>query len=90
MTHWKAAERCQNGHTLLNIHLETGRTHQIRVHFSHIGHPLAGDDMYGGSRERISRQALACGSVRFFHPVTQERISLTCPLPEDMQAFIEK
>lgn len=90
VTHWKAVEKYQNGHTLLKIHLETGRTHQIRVHFSHIGHPLAGDDMYGGSREWISRQALACGSVQFFHPVTHERISLACPLPEDMQVLCLK
>lgn len=50
-----------NNCTLLEIRLETGRTHQIRVHLSHISHPLAGDDMYGGSRKLIARQALHCG-----------------------------
>ena len=59
-----------NNHTLLEIILETGRTHQIRCHFSSIGHPLAGDDMYGGSLEFSNRQCLHCKTVTFTHPVT--------------------
>ena len=78
-----------NHHTLLQIRLETGRTHQIRVHFSHIGHPLAGDDMYGGHLNCIGRQALCCSKVLFVHPVTGHRIELTCPPQDDMMALIQ-
>ncbi len=55
----------ENGHSLVAVRPVTGRTHQIRVHFAHIGHPLAGDDMYGGKRDKISRHALHCGLVQF-------------------------
>lgn len=81
--------RSGNGHTLLEIHLLTGRTHQIRVHTSYIGHPLAGDDLYGGSLRFIGRQALHCGEMSLIHPVTGERISVTAPIPRDMLAVLE-
>ncbi len=71
--------------TLLKIHLETGRTHQIRVHFSHIGHPLMGDDMYGGSLDKIKRQALHCGELMLTHPKSGEKMWFTSPLPCDIQ-----
>ncbi len=74
-----------NNHTLLKIKLETGHTHQIRVHFSYSGHPLAGDDMYGASLKYIKRQALHCGEVSFIHPVTKDQISLKSDLPEDIK-----
>ncbi len=76
------------GHTLLCLELETGRTHQIRVHLSHLGHPLAGDDMYGGHTERINRQALHCGSLSFVHPCTGKAIVLSSALPEDMKNLL--
>ncbi len=76
-------------YTLLEVKLVTGRTHQIRVHFSHIGFPLLGDDLYGGDRNRINRQALHCGYIRFRHPVTDEEHIVTSPLPEDMKRIIE-
>ena len=72
-----------NGHTLLRFVLETGRTHQIRVHMASIGHPLAGDDMYGGSRKLIARQALHCGEVTFLHPVTKERMIVKAEIPSE-------
>lgn len=75
-------------HTLLSLTLETGRTHQIRCHMASIGHPLAGDDMYGGSLDFIPRQALHCASVVFTHPVTSERVELESPLPKDIAAII--
>ena len=71
--------------TLLKIHLETGRTHQIRVHFSHIGHPLMGDDLYGGSLDKIKRQALHCGELMLTHPKSGEKMWFTSPLPCDIQ-----
>lgn len=89
ITHWKAVGQYCN-HTLLKIQLETGRTHQIRVHFSSLGHPLAGDDMYGGSRQYIGRQALHCGYVTFIHPITKERMIFEQPLPEDMQQLLKE
>ena len=69
-----------NGHTLIRFILETGRTHQIRVHMASIGHPLAGDDMYGGSRELIARQALHCSQISFLHPITHERMTVCANL----------
>lgn len=78
------------GHTFLRIKLETGRTHQIRVHFSYLQMPLAGDDMYGGSRQWINRQALHCGNVHFFHPVTGKEMVLKCPFPEDYLQLLDR
>lgn len=76
--------------TFLRIKLLTGRTHQIRVHFSHIGHPLCGDDMYGGGLELIQRQALHCGEIMFTHPITGEKIELFREIPEDMKNLLIK
>jgi 23S rRNA pseudouridine1911/1915/1917 synthase len=73
------------GRTLLRITLLTGRTHQIRVHLSHIGMPLCGDDMYGGDCSKIARQALHCGEVSFLQPISGERITVVAELPEDMK-----
>lgn len=71
-------------YSLLEIDLETGRTHQIRVHFSHIGHPLAGDDLYGGGLDDIRRQALHCGKMTVTLPMTGEIRTFTAKLPEDI------
>ena len=68
--------------------LHTGRTHQIRVHLAHIGHPIIGDDLYGGSIDMISRQALHCASVDIKHPLTGEMMTFTSPLPEDMRNLL--
>ena len=89
VTQW---ESLGTGHglSLLRIRLETGRTHQIRVHFAAQGTPLAGDDMYGGSQELIGRHALHCARVALTHPVTGRRLEFTAPLPEDMQRMVEK
>lgn len=89
ITHYKPIKNTQN-HTLLEIALETGHTHQIRCHFSGIGYPLAGDDMYGGSTKLISRQALHCSKVSFIHPITKEFIEIESRLPEDIKQVIEK
>lgn len=74
----------KNGRTLLEITLKTGRTHQIRVHFSYIGHALLGDDLYGGDCSEIQRHALHCGKMRFTVPFSGEQTELEIPLPEDM------
>ena len=70
--------------SFLSLVLETGKTHQIRCHMSHLGHPLVGDDLYGGKREFINRQALHCGEAVLIHPVTGKKINLRAPLPEDI------
>lgn len=71
---------------LVDIQLHTGRTHQIRVHFSAIGCPLVGDDMYGGIMDLpLLRQALHCYQLHFRHPFTEEWLDLTCELPQDME-----
>lgn len=67
----------------VRLRLETGRTHQIRVHLSHIGHPLLGDDLYGGSLHCIKRQALHCSNLSFLHPVLKTTLQIETPLPND-------
>ncbi len=84
VTNWKALA-FSSTHTLLELNLETGRTHQIRAHFSHLGHPLAGDDLYGGSRDLIQRQALHCGSLSLSCIALYKGFSMTAELPEDIE-----
>ncbi|SRR6056297_929598 len=76
--------------SVLRIRLLTGRTHQIRVHMAHIGHPVLGDDLYGLPSELISRQALHAGSYTFRHPVTKKIIEIKSELPEDMRDIMER
>ena len=87
VTEWTALKNYK-GRTLLKIHLVTGRTHQIRVHFSYLGTPLTGDTMYGTPSDEISHQALHCSFVRFNHPVTNKEISITSPLPTSMAKLV--
>ena len=77
-------------YSCLSLVLETGKTHQIRCHMSYLGHPLLGDDLYGGTTELIQRHALHCGEMRFVHPVTGEEMYITAPLPDDMQKLMKK
>ena len=87
VTHYRPVSSA-NGHTMLELWLETGRTHQIRCHMNSIGHPLAGDDLYGGSREYIERQALHCKSVSFVHPLTKEELFIDSPVPNEFFAIL--
>ena len=77
-----------NGFTLADMFLSTGRTHQIRVHMSYSGYPLAGDTMYGSDRS-LSRQALHCRKLTFVHRMTGKPVTVTSPLPEDMLSVIK-
>lgn len=83
ITRYKSVRR-KNGYTLLEIKLLTGRTHQIRVHFSHIGFALAGDELYGGDMSVIKRHALHCKTLKFIHPVTKEKVVVDSEIPDDM------
>lgn len=67
--------------------LETGRTHQIRVHMSYIGHPLLGDDLYGGNTSLINRQALHSYRISFIHPITKKVVNYETPLPDDLSIY---
>ena len=86
----KCLEQDTSKLTHIQCRLHTGRTHQIRVQLSHLGYPLAGDDIYGGSLHYIQRQALHAGLLAFTHPITQEYIELRAPLPQDMWQLIRK
>jgi len=93
-THWRVAERL-TGHVLLRVRLETGRTHQIRVHLASVGLPVAGDPVYGGGRAEaralgLHRQALHAAVLGFEHPLTGARVALESPLPRDFVAVLEK
>ena len=72
----------------VKLRLKTGRTHQIRVHMSYIGHPLLGDELYGGLLEKINRQALHCRSIEFIHPISKETLFFSSALPQDMELVL--
>ncbi|MFZ5656961.1 MAG: 23S rRNA pseudouridine(1911/1915/1917) synthase RluD [Pseudomonadota bacterium] len=102
VTHFRLRERFR-AHTLLECRLETGRTHQIRVHMAHLKHPIVGDPLYGGplklpkgaSDETVAmlrgfrRQALHAETLEFAHPVTGDAVRCSAPMPADMQALVD-
>lgn len=88
VTHYTVIGRSDT-HTMVRVRLETGRTHQIRVHFAALGHPLAGDTLYGGHDDRIPRHALHCAKMSFPHPFSGQPILAEAPLPPDMLALID-
>ena len=104
VTHYRVLE-IYDRFALLQLNLETGRLHQIRVHLSHIGHPVAGDRVYGGGRQRalrnaksassveafarLNRQALHARTLGFNHPETDERLTFSAPMPMDMQRVVD-
>ncbi|GGJ73408.1 23S rRNA pseudouridine1911/1915/1917 synthase [Anoxybacillus voinovskiensis] len=88
MTHYRVLETFKNSNTsLVELTLDTGRTHQIRVHMSYIGHPLAGDVLYGGSAEQYKRQALHAARLIVPHPFTNETITCIAPCPDGIVPF---
>ena len=84
-----ADENCETHFTHVQCLLHTGRTHQIRVHVSQLGYPLAGDDLYGGHLDYIQRQALHAARVSFHHPMTNEWLELSADMPQDMKDLIQ-
>ena len=89
VTHYKVIER-KKKLSLVSLRLETGRTHQIRVHMASIGHPLIGDFLYNPSDKQMERQALHAWHLSFRHPITKEEMCFEAPIPDDMMLFWEK
>ena len=91
VTHWTALERFP-GATYVECRLETGRTHQIRVHMAYIGHPILGDTVYGSKKAvpGLQGQCLHAVGLRFLHPRTGEMVELSCPLPEEFERQLKK
>jgi len=91
VTHWEVVARYP-GVTHLRCRLETGRTHQIRVHLAHIGHPILGDTVYGNKKPvpGLTGQCLHATGLRFIHPRTGQPVELTCPRPEEFERMLEK
>ncbi len=92
VTHWTVLERF-SGYTHLQCRLETGRTHQIRVHLAHLGHPVLGDPVYGGVRKgfpELAGQCLHARRLSFLHPRTGERITVESPLPDYFTATLTR
>lgn len=79
-----------NGYSLVRLVLETGRTHQIRVHMAHLGAPVAGDFLYGKEDPALGRQALHSETLQFTQPVTGEQLFFRCPLPDDLLRFLKE
>lgn len=92
ITHFKVLGRYKNKYTLLQINLETGRTHQIRVHLSHIGYPIIGDEVYSNGKNEwnISGQCLHAWKLEFIHPITGKKISLEAEIPEYLKNIIKE
>ena len=88
ITHYKVIDYIASNMSLVEFLLETGRTHQIRVHTKYIGHPILGDSLYGLPSPLISRQALHAYKIEFKHPVSKKHIIIKTSLPEDMEAII--
>ena len=91
VTHWTVLERF-HGFTYVECRLETGRTHQIRVHMAHIGHPILGDTVYGNKKPvpGLQGQCLHAVGLRFLHPRTGEMVELSCGLPEEFRTQLQK
>ena len=88
ITHYQVLEE-KNGHSLVSLKLETGRTHQIRIHMKHLGFPLIGDYLYNPDMEYMHRQALHSHKISFTHPITGKAMEFTAPIPADMQKVLE-
>ena len=92
ITHFKVLERFQNKYTLLEINIETGRTHQIRVHLSYIGYPIIGDDVYSNGKNKwnIVGQCLHAKSLDFVHPITKKKLHIEAELPKYLKEILNE
>lgn len=91
ITHYKKIRYISNLNiSILECQLDTGRTHQIRVHLSFLGHPLIGDLLYGGKHKLLNRQGLHASNVQFAHPFTKELLSIDIPFPTDIKQILNE
>ena len=91
ITHYQTLNSKENSQfEIVECTLETGKTHQIRVHFAHINHPLLGDTLYGTSSPLINRQALHCYFMSFIHPIEKKRVEYIAPLPRDLKKLTKQ
>ena len=92
ITHFKVLGRYKDKYTLLKVNIETGRTHQIRVHLAHIGHPVIGDDVYSNGKNEwgISGQCLHAWKIEFHHPITKKKMELEAKIPEYLDRIIKE
>lgn len=88
ISHYKVLAK--NTFTLVEFRLETGRTHQLRVHSKYLGYPILGDSLYGNSSKLIDRQALHCYTIEFIHPINKKKMQFTAPIPNDMENIINE
>ena len=92
ITHFEVLERFENKYTLLKVNIETGRTHQIRVHMSYIGYPLVGDEVYSNGKNEfgIKGQCLHAWKLDFKHPITEKPMHIEAKIPEYFEEVIKK
>ena len=89
ITHYEVLKEC-DGFSVVKCILETGRTHQIRIHLSYIGHPILSDTLYGTVSTLIARQALHAYKIMFIHPITKQKLEFTCEIPQDFEKILLK
>lgn len=90
ITHYEVIRQIEDKFALVKLELGTGRTHQIRVHLSYLKVPILGDTLYGNPTDLIARQALHAYKLSFIHPITQKKLDITSPLPEDIVNLLYK
>lgn len=88
ITHYEVINELRNNLSIVKLNLETGRTHQIRVHLAYLNTPILGDSLYGNTSKLINRQALHAYKMEFMHPITNENICITASIPGDMRTII--
>lgn len=89
ITHYKTMESNQN-YSLLDVHIDTGRKNQIRVHLKEAGHPILGDDKYGNGEDPLQRLALHAYRLTFLHPITKKKMTFTSPMPKEFHLLFQK
>ncbi len=92
VTNWKVVKEYQKKYSLVELLIETGRTHQIRVHMAHLGNPVVGDELYGAKKKNnlANRQLLHASSITLFHPATSRKMTFTSPLHHDFQKIVDQ
>ena len=88
LTHFKEI-KTKGNYTLVKCQIETGRKHQIRVHLNHLHHPIVGNSLYGKTSSKVKRMALHAYRLEFIHPLSNQLMTIECPLPLDMESILK-